>query len=397
MPSQSWAEFQKTQRENQQRLRDNRGKGDGKGGDGKGGRFNGVPPWKYRMEFFDPKSRRTWIRLVPTTYAEPFFLHYSRWAGQPGHKKLVLSNSHNGDLDVPDLVFWNAVKMEEERPGSGDAVSARAQYAITVAVLEYFHRIHVANADPKKKGYDKYERCDGSKDFRKPKCPHCLNEAEGKGNTVKVFGQRKYWALSNRGRDELVELALEKLHTCASCGKGEVAPVRFKCSAPGCGKLIADRYDTSTELTDDDIDALLNSVIDCPHCNKEIEAVVEYACLMDDGSVGCDKPARMGKNIFDIEFQVEQDKDNYALFIHAVRPVQEHKELPGSMLRPMPFNEFLLYMSLEDQAKALGIQNPYGKEEEALVVEFFKTRAAATPSGAAPEEADPDSIPWNKQ
>lgn len=391
-PIKSWAEYQKTEFEMRKRAIQNAGgqKQPFKG-QGKDGYTGGTPPWRNRMQFFDPKNKRTWIRLIPTTAANPFFLFYSRWAGPAGSKKMVISNSHNGELPVPDLVFHYASETGDNK------LFAKGQYAITTAVLEYFHEITVANKDPKKRPYMKYERCGGKNRFGKPNCQYCVDEEAGKTVSKKVFGQRRYWAMSAKARDVLSELASAKLNTCLSCGTGEVVPIKFNC--PACKGVMCDRYED--DVAEEDLDALVNHEVECPHCAKTVKAEIEMACIKtgpEGDTNGCDSPKAFPANttVFDIEMQVEQDAETYALHVHAVRPVKMHQELSGSCLQPMPFTEFLQYMTLADQAVAMGVENPFGADADEALLDFFKQRnVSAVPSEANSEEADEDSIPWN--
>ena len=391
MATTSWTEYQKEQARK-------RAAGTtlalGKGQSGQGGHKGGTPAWKMRMEFFDPKGKRTWVRMVPTTVAKPFFLHYSRWVGPKGGKKLVISNSHNGDLPVPDLVYYAAERANDA------SLLAKAQHAITMAVLEYYHEIPVANKDPKKKGYNKYERCGGKNRFGKLACQYCIDEEAGKNTSKKVFGQRKYWPMSGRTKESLLEEVSAKLNVCLSCGTGEIFPVRFSC--PACKQLILDRYEN--DVTEDELSVMLTDRVECPHCHKTVKTDVEKACIVSsDGEDrdGCDNPKSFpeGTTAFDVEFQIEQDTENYALIVHAVRPIKNHAELPGIVLQPMPFAEFLQYMTLKDQAFALGMDsNPFGQEGEDALLEYFsKSNVQAVPSEADAEEADEESIPWDKK
>jgi len=391
-PIKSWAEYQKNEFEMRKRTIQGLGgqKTGGKGFSKEGG-YTGTPPWRYRMQFFDPKGKRTWVRLVATTAGNPFFLFYSRWAGPTGSKKLVISNSHNGELPVPDLVFHYASETGDNK------LFAKGQYAVTTAILEYYHEITVQNKDPKKRPYFKYERCGGKNRFGKPNCQYCISEEGGKADSKKVFGQRRYWAMSAKTRDMLIELASAKLNTCLSCGAGEVLPIKFSC--PSCNGVMCDRYED--DVGEEDLDALINHEVECPHCSATVKAVAEMACIKQgpEGDInGCDDPKAFPANttVFDIEMQVEQDPESYALHVHAVRPVKTHNELSGACLQPMPFTEFLQYMPLKEQAENMGVENPFGPDADEALVEFFKQRnVSAVPSDASSEEADEDSIPWN--
>lgn len=372
-PAMSWEQYQAQQAEIRKRLQ---------GLGGKGGKHE-EPAWKKRMNNFNPKDTKTWIRLYPDWY-----LYYGRWCGEKP-KKFVISNSHNGEKDVPDLLF-----LQADRANNPKLLASR-YLAATVTVLEYYHEVEVPNKDPKKsKGYINYERCDGTDIYGRSRCKLCASGAK------KVFGQRKHWSMSPRSKDDLEEEMSLRLKMCLNCCKGEVSASRFSCNK--CSKVILDRY--QEEVSDEDANQLHDPAgIECPHCGQACNPVCVYECFVPTGggyAKGCDKPIPVpyGAGIYDLEYLVEQDSSDWTISINAFRLAGEHPELPGHMLQPMDFHSFFSHMTLEDQAKALGCDNPFGAEGEAIVANFFARQpGVAQASKAGPEEADPHSITWNKK
>lgn len=367
----SWEQYQAQQAETRLKLQN------------KGDRNFGEPAWKKRMNNFDPKGVKSWVRVRPD-----WFLYYAKWYGVKGSKRFVISNSHNGELSVPDLVFYNA-----EQRGDPKLLASRNVVA-TTTILEAFHEIERPNKDPKKKGYVEYVRCDGTDQYNRVKCERCKTDVK------KVFGQQKHWSMSPRSKDELEEDMYHRLSMCLHCCVGTVVAVMYSCGL--CKSVILDRY--KEEVTDEDAATLESAEgITCPHCAKNMVPVCTYECSVAVGGgyeKGCSNPTPVPKEagIYDLEYLIEQDPADYSLNISKFRLQQSHPDLPRNMLEGLDLPSFFSYMSLEEQSKGLGIPNPFGAEGEKAVEEYFRKQAVtAVSSSAAPEEADASSIPWNKK
>jgi hypothetical protein len=367
----SWEQYQATQAETRKRLQ------------GMGGSNYAEPAWKKRMNNFNPKGTKTWVRLRPDWY-----LYYSKWYGT-GTKRMVISNSHNGELMVPDLVFMHAEQRNDPK------LFANRQVAATTTVLEYFHEVEEPNRkDPKKKGYLTYVRCGGVDSFKRPNCKLCTDGVK------KVFGQQKHWSMSPKSRDELEDEMQLRKRMCLNCCVGEVQVAKYACVH--CNVILLDRY---TEAVSDEDAAVLENPdgVECPHCGKAGVPTRTYDCAVYTGSSyekGCDKPTPVPAEagIYDMEYLVEQDPSDYTISIPKFRLAQNHPDLPRHMLDGLDLYSTFSHMTLDEQSKGLGIPNPFGAEGEAAVAAFFKQTAPAPAkaSQAAPEEADETSIPWSR-
>lgn len=376
----SWQDFQKKSKELKQQLLNNSGSNGGS-----------IPTWKYRYMNFRSEGR-CWVRLH-----KDFHLYYSKWVkGRGGKSKEVISNSHNGELEnVPDLIYWNVLTKKDSK------LQAAKRRAVSLTQLEYFHEYSVTPEGENKRAYLKYERCTGKKQLGKPACKFCTaEEAAGeKATSKRIFGQRAWWGMSVKEEDELRDSVHKKMNSCLSCGKGEVHPTKFSC--PECKTLLVNCFEQDVDETS--LAELLSSDNTCPECGHKGKLDVSFSCLLLDGNEvtkGCSNPQRLplDTSIFDVEFQVEKDTSTYVVTVHKVRPIAKHEDLPGNMLQPLPLHLFLDYMLIKDQAEAMNIANPWGKDADDDLLEYFAEahKKYAVASKAPSEEADENSIPWSK-
>lgn len=376
----SFEQFQK----NQAKLRQD------KFGDNPGG--SKIQPWQMRMKYFFPSDIPTKMRLIPTTPDEPFYKYHQAWITTGTRKVNVIGNSHNGEKPVPDLVYYYAIEE-----GNDDFLT-KANYAITCVVLEQFHPIKKASASDKSKSYTVYERCLG-KDIRgRVRCDEC------KKNSETSLGQQYYWSMGARTREQLTDLLDNLKHRCVNCFRGTLMVNSFEC--PSCKETIADLG--QDDVSDEDLQALHEADIDCPHCGKSVRATENSQCVLVRGSgenatydEGCGKPTRgpVQEDIFayDIELRSVKVGNNYMLEIDKFWPITK-VAVPEGMLRPMPLPLFLSHMTLKEQADKLGKANVYGDDGEKRVAAYFRDEGihAAEDKSAkdanTPESAE--SVDW---
>lgn len=366
-------------------------KGASKGGGGGGGGRNGLPPaFVLRFKNVQLSETPTRLRLIPTSPDDAFYLYYQRWAEVNGKRSPVISNSHNGAKNVPDLVFWQSV--ETDNPD----LLANPTYAISALVLEQFHKTQVPAKKPDKDGkprtFEKLVRCQGVDIRGRSKCDMC------KDNVPTQFGDIGYITLSSAQKDQLVGLLEQLPSRCAGCFKGEAIAFAYEC--PECQHVLLDRYQDEN-ATDDDMAFLYSATADCPNCHKNVWATPIYECQEKQGNEyakGCDKPQQIGADsIFGYDIRVAWKKGSKGVAaVISIPSFSEQKEyeIGATLKQPMPFDYFLSHMPLDEQARALGIINPFGAEEAAEVLSFFSQSTRPVASGATPEEADAHSVPW---
>ncbi len=358
------------------------GKGKGKGRDGM------PPPWimRFKSQFLSAVPMHG--VLLPKNPDDPWHSFVQRWhENAAGKRKPIISNSRNGTLDVPDLVYWHADMMKD-----GDLLG-REQGAITFLVKDWFHQVKIANKkDPKKEGYTRLEPCLGTNHRGTSVCPMCDDK------TPKQIGDRKYIVLNSYQQDQLVEELNDLPHRCASCFKGRVVPYAFECTE--CKAVILDRY-KDKDATDADIKFLEENTIDCPDCGKATKPEKKYECVVTRGGktvAGCDTPVQLpppNGNVWEYEIDLISQPAGAGkspnIVIETFKLPVDH-QLPAYMHEPLDFDYFLRYMTLAEQAEIMGIQNPFGQAGEEELQAYFETRPA--PSTASSEEADAKSIPW---
>lgn len=324
-----------------------------------------------------------WLRLVPTTKGEPWFSWYARWlqvgtnpaSGEP-IKRQIISNSRNGEENIPCVLYYYAVTEENEK------LLADEQVAITAVDLAEYHVI--PRMGKNNKSYPSYKRCKGRGRAGSPGCQMCATGIE------KVFGQQAYWSLyPSAARDVLDQLA-DLGSRCMNCRTGTLLPFAYKCVS--CGESFANMYEA--EIPADIEDRLRTQDATCKSCGHvgRAEKVMECAHRHRNGSEvtyseGCDKPTPFQGEVdpyaVDIKVVFETVGKTRSIRIEDFRPCVE---LPPEMLRPMDLPNFLGKMSLAEQAETMKKPNPFGPKEQALLDAFNPLSADAE---------DHDSTPWD--
>ncbi len=354
------------------------------------------------MQYIDPPESGVFGRLIPCNPDEAFHTFCERWTERPdGTRRPVIGNSRNNELPVPDLVYYLAAEYDDPK------LLARTMHAITFVVLDWYHNVPRAGKpgkDGKARFYDEFVRCAGKDRHGRSRCSICASEEQqrlaGKEVKPRVFGQAKYLKLSNQQRDQLLDELDSLKKRCASCGVGEVATFRYDC--PECKSVLLNRYDTP-DVSDEDLDLLENGSLECPDCHKEIRAEKVLECTRHIGEAykpGCSNPTKLPPEtgLFDVDIMLACTK--YEFHILEFSPQRQFEHLPANLNEPLPLYDFLSYMTLKEQAEAMGIVNPFGEDEERELEAYFAKNApsrTATPSSAGAEEADPDSIPWGSK
>lgn len=364
-------------------------------GGGGGGRNGRPPAFSMRYKTARLSETPTRLRLVPLNPDEPFFLYYQRWVEQGARRTPVISNSHNGAKKVPDLVYYQSITQEDPK------MLAAPAYAMTVIVLEDFHKTKVPDKNGKKdkngalRMYDQLERCKGVDRFGKSKCEYCRD------NVPKQFGDQQYISVSGAQKDALLEMLTALDNRCAGCFEGEIAEYAYEC--PECNHCFIDRYKDAVD--ENALQELLSTEQECPKCKKTVWVSALIECQKKRGNEfvpGCKEPIQLPHTDdlygYDIALSVKKGSPGVAP-IWTITGFAEQKDygMPHAMTSPMDFDYFLSHMTLEEQSRVLGVANPWGQAAEEAVTAFFARSERAAPSAATSEEADKHSIPWGKE
>jgi len=350
--------------------------------------FGKKPAWAQRQDQFYPSEVPTVVRLIPTNKREPWYTFFSKWLQVPKNdgtqgvfKRMIISNAHNGLRDIPCLLQYYLVVEEN------DNYTAQEQQAITVVVLEWFFKVPRVSKTNGKTYFD-LVRVKGKDPKGASLDPPEYEKYE------KVFGRKQYWAMWPTQVDRFMERynALGDMCGTPGCG-GAISVFLYKC--PSCGGVILNLDEESA--TEEDIIALREDSVVCPHCNADVIAVQEYRCVKKDPYdastfvEGCSTPTRLDPKSFNLDIVVRAVPagNGKAIVIDKARIASDPTgKIDPQMLIPLPFDEFLGQMSLAEQAKQMGRANPFPESDEKLIKDFFI---------AGPRETDGESAPWDDE
>jgi hypothetical protein len=355
-----------------------------KGGAGGGG---GTPSWAMRMKYYSPSAIPTRIRLLPYRPGRLWFRYMSRWVKITVDGKQVsrnvIGNSHNGELDVPDLLYYYMITNENEQ------LMASPSDIVTIAALEQFHKVKKGTS---RKGRDYYDlvRCEGVDRFNVSKCQLC------KDGSPTEFGNQYHWSFWPNAQQQFMdELALIP-RRCCNCFKGEISVHGYSCAK--CGVELASHYKGGIEP---DVEkAFRDDPTTCPHCKETAKAEHLIECVIRHGegesaqySEGCQSPKRppAGVDPWEYDLWVAEEKVGQATAIRITKFAPPMDGVAPALLQPMEFNDFFSHMTLDEQAKNLGRPNVFGPAEQEAVDAFF-AKPPAQP--VAPDAEDTNSVPW---
>lgn len=352
----NFQEFLKNHNDNQkklQELRDNKYKDNKKGGS---------KPSKFgmRMRYWKPDSNPVWVKFVPFTQEEPYYEYYMVWTKVNGKARSLIANSKAGQLEVPCVPYYYCIK------DSNDALIPQRKDALTVNVLEYYHKVKKTS----KKGteYSAYELCKGVDRHNKSACEYCDEGLD------KVYANQYFWSLGYGHKKQLEEQLDQIKLRCTSCKDGEISTWGYACG--GCGEIIASHKEH--DLSEEDVEMLETADdIQCEACGHVGKTIPQIECVHFEGHgssgrwvAGCDDPKPV-TNIWDLEFLIKTtgEGNSTALVIDGWRMPTE--ALKKWQLKPMDFDYFLAYQDLDDQAKAMGRENPFDESAQKVLEEYF--------------------------
>lgn len=351
-----------------------------------------------RQLFFSATALPTKIRIIPSTPATPdtpskmWVRYYSKWVATTSNgktvKRNVIANSHNGERPVPDLLYYYMINLDKPE------LKASASDVVTVLVLENFHQIK-AGETKGGRAYYNYSRCTSVPDrFGRP--THCDECAKG---TPKKFGRKLHMTMWPSQREAFEAELLSLSSRCVGCNRGEISVYGYECAA--CKKTIASHYDGV--ISPDEEAALRESEVTCPHCGHTAAAVSMIECVIRHGegdaatfTQGCTSPTlpEQVPNPWDYDLTVVEEVvgNGSRMVVTKFEPAQKY-ELEDGLETPFDFL-FFQYMTLEDQAKALGRKNVFDDKAQELLDAYFAPPEAPQ---AAPSEPDAQSIPWGRR
>lgn len=367
------------------------------GGSSAGPRDGKAPDWAMRMKFFSPGQIPTRIRLIPQNPEQLWFSYYSKWhkSNDPQTGKQVnrnvIGNSHNGAREVPDLLYYYAIKQQNAD------LMASEQFAVTVVVLEDFHEVEKGKSKAGNPYYD-YVRCTGKNRFGQSVCELCNQGVK------KTFGQRLHWSLWPSAKRGFEEQLHELNNRCVGCNKGELSVYGYNCAS--CGSQFANHYDKTIDPMDEKI--FQTEEVTCQDCGKTgmagqlIECVVRHGSGDDVSfSEGCKNPTRPEpvESPWDYDLTVVSEAvgKSSRVVVTGFTPKKQYPQLSKDLEQPFNFI-FFDRMTMEDQAKAMNRAVPpeWGDvaSVQRLVDQFFNDKAQE--QFVSPDKEDGDSVPWSR-
>lgn len=359
------------------------------------------PRWAIRMDDrWDFRKQPFPVRVI--FHRQPdgkiFFPFYEAWITTARGQRPVISNSHDGAHDVPDLLDYYMVQEDN------DELKPQLNYAVSMTVLETFHVVKTKRKKNDKEYEDtKYELCTADPSNPQARCEHCDNGVET------TFGRRVYFKVWPRQRTELIT-SLEKYGTmCSACGEGQVATTAYLC--PNCEEPFITAEDEPNGLISlDNIEYYEGDFSEdpqtCPHCKAEwTHATAIEECRIakkgrDRRSItwkeGCDDPTPMEPVDGEIVLGVVKAGRSTIPVIEEVltRSAEALEDLDKYKLEGHDLFELYGWEELDDQARNLGRENPWKGDNvvngilEAHVKEQMAKRSSHTEDYDDNDEGD---------
>ena len=263
--------------------------------------------------------------------------------------------------------------------GNGDWLSLDEKLATTVCVLEDHYK--VPKMSRANREYHVYERSLGADKHGRSLDPVEYQKYD------KVFGRKLHWSLSPWAHKNFMNTLMGLSDKCANCNEGEISVYAYAC--PECNEVIADHREDTIDR--DSEHTLRNQNVACPHCDSNVRAVQMYECVKQDGYKGdwvdgCGKAQRIDASApLDLVIRAVPAGKGQAIEVLKFGPADNSVEVKDWMLKRFDFDKFLGKMDLEEQAKIMGVENPFDDAAQATLEEFFLTKH---------DEEDDDSIPF---
>lgn len=355
---------------------------------------DGPPKWLVNNQlrwsnFRKKEGETTRIRVIPNANGELFHEYHSTWLRKGQSGATVISNAWNGERPLPCLLY-DAYEKAYEDGGFELAKTYRSssKFAVTAVLLHWFYEV------PKEVGertYYNYVRVPAPG-------PHGPTEDPRYANCNKVFGRVQYLDFYGSQKDDFLKQLEAVASNCMNCKQGTITPVAFSCE--NCGNVFGDVREAA--IPPDELKFLASGKrLQCEACGHRAAPIIENICSEFKGydgarpvyEPGCDNPIKIDlSQPFDLVVKTDKIGGKWAFEVKDISMPQDidelgaHQENPkASLVEPMNFLEFLSQIDLDSQAKAMGVDNPYDKDVQKIIDEYFE---------AAPEEEDADSIPF---
>ena len=388
-----WKKFRDSQRKDFSKKKSSNNRFGSKFGGNKGGYQRQAtekrrpPAWKLRMR--DNKlndliasGEPIRVRLLPNKGSQQWYPFRSKWVTNPeGKKRLVMSNSWDGQRPVPCVLDYYCQKEENEMYWAGEQSE---KYAISVLVLEDFYKI----SNTSRNGYEYFT-------YEKVPSPDRLGRIAHKPGYESheiVHGRLLWWDLWDSQRKALMEKLEEASEKCANCGEGEISVYGYFCS--NCNNPFADYRET--EPVPEEEEQLRSMKVECEECGHYGMAEKMLECVVGEGygssktyRAGCDNPTPSSWTDCDIILKATTVGNRVAYDILSFEGESSSlADLPDWMKRPMDFDYFLGRQDLDEQAKSIGKPNPFDESAQRELEKYFETKR---------DEEDQDSVPWDSE
>jgi len=329
-----------------------------------------------RMKFWRPSEQPTRIRLIPQSEDQSFYTYYQSWVKPQGKPRTVICNDRDGELPVPCLVTYYALKDENPQ------LLPSKREVITVLVLEEFYKVPYES----KQGntYYKYERSKGVNKFGRS-----LDPAEYE-NYEKVFGQKLHWSIGAGHKRQLLAQLEDLSERCGSCKEGFISVYAYTCSS--CGGEIANHKEQ--EISEEETYILRNDEVVCPHCETRAKAIQAVECVHQKGfgssarwEEGCGEPQKISP--WEVNLVVSTSGEGNSTSVNVVdwdldRSAEEEANLPDWKTTPFDFDYFFQYMDLNKQAEIMGRENPFDDKAQKILSDYFTSEASSDETHAEP-------------
>lgn len=236
---------------------------------------------------------------------------------------------------------------------------------------------------------------------RRDNCDYCQ-----KGEEIH-FGAHRWLGVGYKHQtDCIAQWQAEVSQICRFC-KTSITEVGFDCSNPKCGQPLLDLE--NSEMTDDEMFKFTHNKAKCPKCGLIDFPEPSYQCGFDENGErtdkGCSDDVRSApRNLFDYVFWVQREgeKSQSAIKVVKKRLITSFKQTifagtdaesevtmsPELMeyLCPTPydFTAFLGPESTQEQAKRLGVADPFGQQDR---TEVQRPRSYQPPVGTGRKSA----------
>jgi len=326
---------------------------------------------------------------------EVWLQYYSAWVGRP-----VISNSWNGEHDIPDLLYIKWVEELDNDPDKKSQLYARSQWVAEVWVLDHFHAIEKTSA--KGNSYTVYRRCVPTTRKSRTKCPHC------EAGHPRTFGRKFHMSLFNGQHDALLK-ELEKYEDlCFNCFDGALEHSGYSCES--CKAEFEVNTDSDGLVDEESVEFYEENEIECPECGVAGYAEATWKCVKEVGfgsglhyEDGCEDPTP--GDPWDMVLTLEAVKGGRGSNL-VVRDVQPYDKSNFPALdgidesTPLDLVSLFRFDTLKGQAGALRLKDneiPIDLDTAQKELDAAISNYKADLIAEASTEEDSDSVPWDEE